>query len=169
MSKQSILMVCALVLVACGGSRPVVGSDSGGGTDAGTTPGTDSGPRADSGGGGHDSGPTSSDPCSGAAETSAANAGCNGGFSSTGPMTCTGDAAGGAGTCPSGVCSGAEGAMGFCFLSCTNGGTYVSTGGCATGSRCFMLDMDICFFDCDATHACPTGMMCDDEGSCVPM
>jgi hypothetical protein len=65
------------------------------------------------------------------------------------------------------LCSADMGMTGICFQMCTPGATYVSTGGCPTGSRCFDLGGEgLCFLDCDAMHPCPNGMTCDDEGAC---
>jgi hypothetical protein len=174
MSKQSVLVFAVLVLGACGGT-PRATVDSGtGGTDAGTTPGTDSGAGPRDAGPGRDTGPVSTDPCASDAAGSLAGAGCNGGFVTSPAANAAGGACTGGGEAdPQGTCTvagicGAEADMpGFCFPSCTAGATYVSTSTCPTGFRCFDLDNDLCFLDCNATHPCPTGMTCDGEGSCV--
>ena len=106
--------------------------------------------------------------------------GCNGGFLTTEPAanspygTCTPAAdpeSNPAGSCtdPNAFCVVGENATtGWCFVGCAAGPTYVTTGGCPTGARCFDLGGDgVCFRDCDDTHPCPTGMGCDGEGSCI--
>ncbi len=118
------------------------------------------------------------DPCATDQATATSTLGCNGGWVSGNPAA---NATGG--TCvpggsalPAGSCTGAnnicaaaaDAGMGVCIAACTPGSTYVSTGGCPTGFRCFDLGgQGACFRDCDATHTCPTGMRCDNEGSCV--
>jgi hypothetical protein len=59
--------------------------------------------------------------------------------------------------------------MGICVVRCPRAATYISTGGCPMGFRCFTLgdELAVCFRDCDAMHPCPTGYECDAEGSCV--
>lgn len=186
MKNFALLALAALALTACPSTpRPVLTDAGGGGTDTG--PGTDAGPGVDTGsGGGTDSGPRvdggGSDPCAAAMAAAVSTVGCNGGFLTGEPAanapggTCTGSAAM-AGSCTGtgAVCAdamgvAAAGAPGVCYAFCMSGGTYVSNGGCPTGFRCFDLTMaDVCFRDCDTTHMCPTGMMCDDEGSCVEM
>lgn len=120
---------------------------------------------------------TSSDRCSATDMNANSTVGCNGGFAMGTPAMNTpgGTCSGGGMAMPMGSCganmqcSADMGAMGICFQACMPGSTYVSTGGCPTGSRCFDLGGNgLCFLDCDATHACPNGMMCDGEGSCVP-
>lgn len=55
-----------------------------------------------------------------------------------------------------------------CLVSCSQAETYISTGDCPTGYRCFNLGGSArCFRDCDGTHPCPTGFSCDGEGSCI--
>lgn len=167
--RHALLALSILGLAACGGG--------GGRTDTGPVPtdtpmsGTDT-PRADA--------PVSTDPCASDVMGSPDRVGCNGGFVSGDPAANT---AGGtctaaadpmmmpAGSCMGSlVCSGEASMMGRCIPLCTPGATYISTGGCPTGWRCFDLSGNgVCFRDCDATHACPAGQMCDGEGSCVTM
>jgi hypothetical protein len=182
MAKWASLVVVVLVMVACGGSRRSVG------TDAGSITVVDSGVRVDAGGGGGvDSGGGTGDRCAtnGMGAEALANLGCNGGFASGTPAanadygTCT--VAADPMTNPAGSCASANAACvpdaegsttGICRTFCPVAATYISTGGCPTGSRCFTLTDDtgetfgLCFRDCDASHACPTGMTCDAEGSC---
>jgi hypothetical protein len=68
------------------------------------------------------------------------------------------------------VCLADMGEAGLCLPTCRPGSTYVSTSGCPTGSRCFRASANagFCFRDCNAANPCPTGQMCDEEGSCVP-
>ena len=180
MKNLVLLATVALLAVGCNNGRRVM-------IDAGPTPGVDSGPVVVTDSGpvvGRDSGPTGSDPCATAMATAVSTVGCNGGFLSGEPAAngpngaCTGGGdAMPAGTCttPNAACVGAmgiatAGETGECIVLCTSGGMYVTRGGCPTGYRCFDLSMnDICFRDCDATHACPAAFMCDGEGSCVPM
>ncbi|MDP3278930.1 MAG: hypothetical protein Q8Q09_27305 [Deltaproteobacteria bacterium] len=162
-----------LVLVACGG--PVPNSDAGAGTDAMTA---ETSTRADSGSA--DSGRdamVNSDRCAASDMNAVSTVGCNGfamGMSAanTPGGTCTG---GGepmpAGTCTTPMTECLADAMmpGVCALTCRGGSTYVTTGGCPSGSRCFGdTTGGFCYRDCDATHPCGAGLMCDGEGSCVP-
>jgi hypothetical protein len=182
-------MTVALMLVACGGGgnpRPdggmMMGTDGGMmmGTDGGMMMGTDSG-RPDSGGMRSDGG-MSSDPCASDVMGMPDRVGCNG-YASGDPMP-----NGPLGTCtlaadpmmnPAGSCTGMNmicgapmgASMGICYVTCPPASTYISTGGCPTGFRCFTLDREgglaICFRDCDGMHPCPSGFRCDPEGSCV--
>jgi hypothetical protein len=163
----------SLALVACGPTTPA-GRDGSTTGDAAAV--TDTGVRADSGTSRPDA-MTNSDRCAATDMNANSTVGCNGGFAMGTPAmntpggTCTGGGmAMPAGSCGANMqCSADMGAMGICFAGCMPGSTYVSTGGCPTGSRCFdLMGNGLCFLDCDATHACPNGMMCDGEGSCVP-
>ncbi|UJR79351.1 hypothetical protein [Sandaracinus amylolyticus] len=170
MARISAVVLLALALVACGDDDGADGVDAGGGTDAGAI---DAGPRPDSGGGSGDSCAEDEDPV--------ATVGCNGWASGTPAAnepggTCTpgGESdPGGSCTSATGFCAAEDGATeGTCLAVCTPAATYVSRGECPSGHRCFTLGegedaIGICFRDCDATHACPTGQECDDEGSCV--
>jgi hypothetical protein len=170
------LLLSSLFLLACGGgSRPDAGLSL---ADA---------PAADAPSAARDTPasrpdvPTSSDPCASDAAGSARGVGCNGGFVSGDPAAntaggaCTADAdpmTNPAGTCTGAnvVCAAEPSMMGTCVPLCMAGSTYVSTGGCPTGWRCFSLMAGgVCFRDCDATHPCAAGEECDAEGSCVPM
>ncbi|MBL8681736.1 MAG: hypothetical protein JNK05_21385 [Myxococcales bacterium] len=157
----------SLVLVACGGMQPL---PSDGGNDA----------RSDTGTGGGDSGRpdtgVSSDRCSAGEMNAVSTVGCNGGFAMGMPAMNTpggacmgGGEANPMGSCPANhVCTGDMGMSGVCLPTCNPGSTYVSTGGCPTGFRCFQLSAGgLCFRDCNAANACPMGQMCDPEGSCV--
>ena len=162
----------ALALAACGGTNNSdvdAGVDTDGGasmTDAGST-------RPDAGA--RDAGAT--DDCAADDTDPAGTVGCNGGFISAAPManapfgTCTPDEANPSGTCADATSfclPGADPMVGVCVPTCELADTYVSTGGCPLGSRCFNLgEGGVCFRDCDDTHACPAGEMCDAEGSCV--
>lgn len=56
----------------------------------------------------------------------------------------------------------------LCLLPCTPGGTYVSTGGCASGSRCFNLGGGeaFCYPICRDDGDCAVGE-CDPNGACI--
>ena len=174
--KMVLSLLAALAMVGCGSSsRTDSGIGADGGTiapevpDARTT--RDAPARADAF-------MMNSDTCAASDSNAVSTVGCNGGFASATPAanafggTCTG----GGEAMPAGSCTGAmalcsaEADMpGICLASCTPGSTYVSTGGCPTGARCFDLGGGgVCFQDCDATHPCPAGQDCDGEGSCVP-
>jgi hypothetical protein len=177
LAQQSACIVAlgAILLAACG---PAASNGDGGNTTDVRTGGSDAG--ADSGS--RDSGPVNNDPCARDQMSSASGVGCNGGFVMGEPAA---NAIGG--TCvpaadpqmnPRGSCTAMDGicapdmmgAMtGRCIAPCTPGATYVSTGMCPSGFRCFDLGMGngACFRDCNNAHACPMGMMCDGEGSCV--
>lgn len=164
----------ALALVACGGSN---NTDVDAGTTGadGSTPATDAGStRPDAGA--RDAG-GAADDCLASTDNAAETVGCNGGFISTAPAAngpfgaCTPDGMDGPGSCTDTasfcIVLGA-GPEGQCVPTCEIGADYVSTGGCPLGSRCFDLGgQGICFRDCDDTHACPAGQMCDGEGSCI--
>ena len=139
-------------------------------TDTGTIELTDTGPRTDA--------PmVSTDPCA-EDEDPITTLGCNGFASSTPAANTPGGACTGGGEAMlAGTCTGADvicdadvEMVGFCMPTCTPGETYVSTGGCPTGFRCFDFgDEAICYQDCDATHACPSDQECDPDGSCVAL
>lgn len=173
--RHAILASSLLVLAACGGNSR---------TDAGLSlsdaPATDGNTAARDTPASRPDAPTSSDPCASDPAGSAAGVGCNGGFVSGEPAAntaggaCTADAdpmTNPAGSCTGTLVCGAQaGMMGRCIPLCTAGATYVSTGGCPSGWRCFDLEGNgVCFRDCDATHPCPADQMCDGEGSCVAM
>ncbi len=168
MRTSFVMAACALALAACddGGSR---------GTDAGGT--------RDSGGGTMDAGrdtgtPGPDDSC--ADDDPTLTVGCNGGIlGASQPAhdfggTCTPSEENAEGSCTNAnaVCWGDVGAPGVCLTTCTpSEATYVSTGDCPTGSRCFDLrDTEIgaalCFPDCNSGTDCATGA-CDGENSCV--
>lgn len=187
-----VSLACVVMLTACGrrraNSTTTIPSDSGiamttdGGTsvldmhsssdfgttvDMGTTT-TDLGPRDL---GAPDLG--SSDPC--ASEDALSTVGCNG--APLGPFQpanefggrCdpSADVAQGSCNSTSAICGGNPGGVGLCVLPCDSAATYVSTGGCPSGSRCFLLSGgSICFPDCTSGADCVTGA-CDDEGSCT--
>jgi hypothetical protein len=183
-------IACALValtVAACGGETTPIRSDSGtGGVDSGMG-GSDSGPRPDSGpgsdsgpgtdsGGGSDGGGTG-DPCAASMASQLTTLGCNGGFASGEPApngpdgACTPDAedplAPGSCTLENSICF--AGLTSYCMTTCPRAETYVSTGACPTGYRCFQQGVSsaYCFRDCDDTHECPYGWMCED-GGCIP-
>lgn len=165
------MMGFALALCACGDDGGVVDDDAGTGA-------VDSGVRADSSTPRRDGGPR--DECAASQAASLSTLGCNGGFVSGEPApnepsgTCTpGGEAMPAGTCttPNALCAASEGATeGDCLVFCDLASTYVSTGECPMGYRCFVSgeEYGLCYRDCDATHPCPTGQECDGEGSCIP-
>jgi hypothetical protein len=176
-SMQVFFSLAALTgLVACGGNSMLPASDAGGSSDASMTSSDASAPRTDSGTVRRDAA-MNSDRCATDQAMATSTVGCNGGFVSGNPApnSAGGSCMGGGmdmpmGSCMAGMICTAEAMMtGFCLPTCMPGGTYVSTGGCPTGFRCFDLNGDgLCFRDCDATHPCPSGQMCDGEGSCVP-
>jgi hypothetical protein len=144
------IMGIALLLAACGG-----GDDDGSDHDAGGT-----------------------DPC--VSDGGIPNPGCNG-WASGDPMpnelygTCTPAAdpmmmPQGSCTTPNAVCVPAGAEMRICAVRCPRAATYISTGGCPRGFRCFTVgdEMGWCVRDCDAMHPCPTGFRCDVEGRCLP-
>lgn len=154
----------SLVIAGCGGMQPLPPADAA--SDVRTT-GNDAASN--------DSG-TSSDRCSATDMNASSTVGCNGGFASGMPAmnTPSGACMGGGeanpmGSCPANhICTGDMGMSGICLPTCMAGSTYVSTGGCPSGYRCFRLSAGgLCFRDCNAANACPTGLMCDGEGSCV--
>lgn len=170
MRRTSLMAACLLVLVACEGGRT---TEADAGEDAGTGGGMDSGtPRPDGGGSGDVCAATDGNPTS--------TVGCNGGILGAARAPngfaglCTvGDDTNPAGSCtnPNGVCWGAAGGQGICLTTCTpSGSTYISTGGCPTGSRCFDLTdaigVALCFPDCSSASDCASNS-CDGEGSCV--
>jgi hypothetical protein len=165
------VLVCALALGGCGDQTMTTVDSGSTGTDGGSL-------RTDSGSMRTDAGPE--DECAASSDDAVSSVGCNGGFESGDPApnapggTCTvGGETNPEGSCTgeTAFCAGDEGATdGICIIACPPASTYVSTGACPTGFRCFRSadDYGICYRDCDATHPCPTGMGCDDEGSCVP-
>jgi hypothetical protein len=62
---------------------------------------------------------------------------------------------------------------GTCAYLCPFSSSYVTTGGCPSGTRCFSyrteMDFGVCFRDCNSATDCATGETCDGEGSCVAM
>ena len=177
MYKATLTWLGALAIfagVGCGGSgdssAPVDASTP---RDSSTQTGRDAATAADSGG-------QSNDSCEADDTDAVSTVGCNGGFVSgeptaNGPLSaCTvGTEENPSGSCTaenSGCFGGGEGATtGTCEVLCEPGASYVTTGTCPTGFRCFDLgeEFGLCFRDCDATHACPTDYECDEEGSCV--
>jgi hypothetical protein len=171
--KMVLSLLALAAMVGCGSSPR---TDSGVTADAGAVATDDTGPRRDAAAR-PDAFSASTDACASEADTATTTVGCNGGFASSMPAanapggTCTG----GGEAMPAGTCTGmnalcgAEADMpGFCLASCEPGSTYITTGSCPTGFRCFdLMGQGVCFQDCDATHACPAGQMCDAEGSCV--
>lgn len=176
-------------VAACGPTEGSTMDSGGGGGDASTmetsTPreggtGTEAGRE---GGTGTEGGTNPSDRCSATSDNPASTVGCNGGFVMGDPAA---NAAGGLCTprmngmeYTNGSCTdmmafcvpGDMQTMGRCFNNCTSTATYVSTGGCPSGFRCFGMGDGMagtCYRDCDMTHPCPTGQECDEEGSCVP-
>lgn len=174
--KNLASLSLVFVLGACGTPSPSgdAGSDAARGDAATSNPDSSTTNRDASSG---SDGAMSSDRCATDMASASSTVGCNGGFRNGMPAmntpggTCTGGGmAMPQGSCGANMeCSADMGMMGFCFQNCMPGATYVSTGGCPTGSRCFDLGgPGACFIDCDAMHPCPNGLMCDNEGSCVP-
>ncbi|MEC7522781.1 MAG: hypothetical protein VYE22_23025 [Myxococcota bacterium] len=186
--SRTLGALCACALITA------LGCDGGETTpeDSGTTPTPDSGTmmmETDSGTGGpRDSGTTPDDSCAASPETATSTVGCNGGlYGSTQNAdqldgTCTPDGMDppGAGSCMASggdsqpVCIPDEAmpSMGTCVYVCPpDTSSYITTGGCPSGSRCFTLrdDLAICFRDCNTASDCFDGEECDGEGSCVPM
>lgn len=186
---RSLALFATLSLAALGACSPpaMTGGDATTGTDASTggdaMTGGDARPADARGEGG-----TSSDPCSATEDNATSTLGCNGGFASGayaanapgGACTVMMDAEGnlGPGTCTTAnaYCVPANDGdrMGVCVIDCTEmaGTTYVSNGGCPRGFRCFNFGTEggaSCYRDCNGANACPSGEMCDEDGSCVPM
>lgn len=175
-------LACVVMLTACGrrraNSTTTIPSDSGIAmtTDGGTSvldmhSSSDFGTTVDMGTTTTDLG--TSDPC--ASEDALSTVGCNG--APLGPFQpanefggrCDPSADVPQGSCnsPGAICGGAPGGVGYCVIPCDSAATYVSTGGCPRGSRCFLLsESSICFPDCTSGADCVTGS-CDDEGSCT--
>jgi len=128
---------------------------------------------------GADGGP--GDPCAATVDDSTSTVGCNGGLYGSTPRDgeidgpCTPDGMDGPGTCA--MVPGVESwcapdevdpSTGTCVLFCPTVSTYVSTGSCPSGSRCFDLtDVSICFRDCNGPSDCFAGETCDGDGSCA--
>ncbi len=171
--KMVLSLVSTLAIAACGDTMPVI-RDAGG--DAATMPGNDASAMTGTDAGRRDAA-TSNDPCAASDMNANSTVGCNGGFASGMPAM---NAAGGActgggmaapmGSCMANMtCTGDAMMAGICLPNCTPGATYVSRGMCPMGFRCFDLGgAGACFRDCNAANPCPTGQMCDGEGSCVP-
>jgi hypothetical protein len=68
-------------------------------------------------------------------------------------------------------CAFVPGETGICVRQCEPATTYVSTGDCPSGSRCFTVDAAtgnaFCFPDCETGSDCTSGS-CDAEGGCIP-
>jgi hypothetical protein len=174
--SKNLMAVAALLFAAACGDDTTPGSDAGPRSDSGPSfidggPRPDTGPRPDSGGGGEDE-------CATDQETSADTVGCNGGWDEGEPAAnaplgaCTVEDGGTAGTCTgeNAFCAPLFGGVDpVCWEACSEADTYVSTGECPSGYRCFTLEGGaLCFRDCDDEHACPDGWECDGEGSCLP-
>lgn len=170
MLRSMMVVGCALALCAC--TEEAVTTADASEVDSGSMGSDASSMRADAG---------PMDECAASGSNAASTVGCNGGFVSGEPepnepggICTTGGETNPGGTCThtSAVCAPAtEGASeGRCVVGCPPSMTYVTTGDCPTGFRCFRAaeEYGICYLDCDATHPCPTGTVCDSEGSCVP-
>lgn len=174
--KMVLSLLAALAMMGCGSSSR---TDSGIGADGGTiAPEVPDARTTRDAPVRPDAFMMNSDTCAAEAANATSTVGCNGGFASTTPAANTpgGSCTGGGEAMPAGTCTtpnafcGAEADMpGFCLATCEPGSTYITTGTCPTGFRCFDLEANggICFQDCDATHPCPEGQECDGEGSCV--
>lgn len=174
MRSWSFAMVaCALALAGCGDDDGTP-TDAGTGADTGTMLPGDAGGR-DAGPGRADAGP--GDPC--ATDDAISTVACNGEPVGAGVARnefgglCTPDAMNPQGSCTAAtdVCAARTGvAEGICLRGCDPAATYVTTGTCPMGSRCFTLGMagseyGLCFPDCRMPTDC-TSMGCDAEGSC---
>lgn len=118
---------------------------------------------------------TAGDACEATDTNAIDTVGCNGAV--PGPQAdnahggnCTPSDASPQGSCtdPTHFCDGEAGGVGVCIAACTPSTlTYVSTGGCPTGSRCFDFGGEAyCYTDCNSGTDCASGA-CDGEGSCV--
>jgi len=157
-----------LALAASGCDHEPGQPDAGGARDAGA-------PRDGSVDAGEDS-------CASDTEDPASTVGCNGPPAGPpapdaigGPCTPESASAPGPGTCgpapgATPVCVPDETAPGAgrCVYECDVARTYVSTGGCPRGSRCFDLGgYARCYRDCRADEDCAPDETCDLEGSCT--
>jgi hypothetical protein len=159
-----------LALTAAGCDFESTTRDDGGPRDA-MGPGRDGG--ADAGG---------VDPCAADTEDPASTVGCNGpppgapepdtidgtctpdGETPPGPGTCTPTR----GATPVCVPDVSVPGTGRCVYECPVSTTYVSTGGCPAGSRCFDLGgYGRCYRDCRSDEDCAADETCDSEGSCT--
>lgn len=176
-SRRSIRAFVGIALAAtlatsagCGDDDAGDGpADSGVGSDAADLGGSprDSGPRPDTG--------SPADPCSADEEGALDTVGCNG--APLGASVAANAFAGGCtaddtdqGSCATAgdVCDAVD-SGGLCVRPCVSGGTYVSTGGCPMGSRCFDFGTDegaFCYPDCATDADCVHGV-CDEEGACI--
>ncbi|MBN4049504.1 hypothetical protein JYT86_00435 [bacterium AH-315-N03] len=186
-------IVCLTLLFGC--DEETTGDDAG--WDSGLMVRLDSGPRdaarGDSGderdSGGSDAGRDAARPDAGAdvcaadEDNARSTLGCNGPL--IGPTQnpdeidgpCTPDGIDGPGTCVvpmSGIetwCApdDTDPSVGLCVYICPDVSTYVSGGGCPSGSRCFNLGVDgsYCYRDCSRNRDCFTGEVCDADGTCV--
>ena len=118
-------------------------------------------------------GGVSSDPCAADTQAPAATVGCNGPIVGPEPVAgsvdapCTDDLG-----CPGGGrCERDLAGRLTCAYACPPAPTYVSTGGCPSGARCFTLgrDQGRCFRDCASDADCAPLERCDLEGSCTPL
>jgi len=171
----SIIAFASLAAAGCGDDDVTPGMDAGGMVDGGTM--RVDGGRRDSGPVRTDGGPA--DPCAASDSNPETTVGCNGDLIGPGAADnefggrCTPDPAemDPAGSCTdtNAYCWADVGATeGICLELCEPGGTYVTTGGCPAGARCFTFDTDyaLCFADCTMDSDCSTNN-CDGEGSCV--
>jgi hypothetical protein len=125
--------------------------------------------------------PMAADPCAADSTRAAETVGCNGGFLEDavpgeigGPCTRP-DPDVARGTCSDevSVCMVPPGLTeGICATICPVLDTYVGTGGCPAGHRCFRVattaeTIGVCYLDCDEeAHPCPEGFFCDSDQGC---
>lgn len=121
-----------------------------------------------------------SDPCASHRSNAMSTIGCNGFAMGSAardePLgSCIVSATEERGTCsssePTTVCVPLDaGSDGVCAFTCSPGPSSISSGGCPVGWRCFSdgSSQGLCFRDCDASHPCPSGSVCDPDGSCLP-
>ncbi len=180
LSLVTLGAVAALSSGACssdesggGGSGGTGATGTGGFGATGNVSGTGgSGTGATSGTGGTGGG--TADPCAADENSADTTVACNGPAIGAQPDNayggkCTPDGSDGQGSCtdPTNICDSFEVALGgICVVECTPGGTYVSTGGCPKGSRCFDFSgVAYCYPDCGDETGCGTGV-CDGDGAC---
>ena len=110
------------------------------------------------------------DPCQSDTTSAAAFVGCNGRPVGASPEDGSlGGACEGDDDCVDRCAPDAVGVL-HCIQRCTPAATYVSTGECPNGSRCFTLGTTYaeCFRDCESDDDCRPYELCDVDGSCVP-
>lgn len=161
---------CVIATASC--SSDDEKSSSTGGSGGTAASGGSAGSAGFAGGVGGTGGTT--DPCASDESSALSTVGCNGAKPGAQPDDeyggkCTPDANSDQGSCKDAnhICDYYDVNLGgICVVECTPGATYVSTGGCPAGSRCFDFgDIALCYPDCTGASDCGTGV-CDDEGAC---